>query len=76
MEPIYDTTQAGLPKTNNSIEGWHRAFSSLLAASHPTIWQLIEVLKKEQHLTEIKINLFIAGQKPPSAKKKKISGCC
>jgi len=43
----------------------------LLAASHPTIWQLIEVLKKEQHLTEININLFIAGQKPPSAKKKK-----
>ncbi|KAL4142326.1 hypothetical protein QTP88_004808 [Uroleucon formosanum] len=47
------------------------AFSSLLAASHPTIiWRLIEVLKKEQHLTEVKINQFFAAQEP-SAKKKK-----
>jgi hypothetical protein len=34
----YDITQAGLPKTNNYIEGWHRAFLSLLGAFHPTIW--------------------------------------
>jgi hypothetical protein len=43
--------------------------------SHPTIWRLIEVLKKEQHLTDVKINQFIAGQEPP-AKKEKISRCC
>jgi hypothetical protein len=56
-----------LPKTNNSIEDWHRAFLSLLAASHPTIWRLIEVLKKKkQHLAEIKINQFIAGQNLPA----------
>jgi len=58
-----------LPKTNNNIEGWHRAFSSLLAASHPSISRLIEILKKEQHLTDIKINQFIAGQEPPAKKK-------
>jgi len=29
----------GLPKTNNSVEGWHKAFLSLLAATHPTVWQ-------------------------------------
>ncbi|XP_025191694.1 uncharacterized protein LOC112591944 [Melanaphis sacchari] len=42
----YDATLADLPKTNNSVEGWHRAFSSLLGASHPTIWRLIDVIKK------------------------------
>ncbi|KAL4120119.1 hypothetical protein QTP88_012853 [Uroleucon formosanum] len=58
-----------LPKTNNNIEVWPRAFSSLLAVS-PTIWRLIEGLKKEQQLTELKVNQFIAGQEPPAKKKK------
>ncbi|XP_022172326.1 uncharacterized protein LOC111035118, partial [Myzus persicae] len=58
----YDATLADLPKTNNSVEGWHRAFSSLLGASHPTIWRLIDTIKKEQGSTEIKINQLIAGQ--------------
>ncbi|KAF0754665.1 Uncharacterized protein FWK35_00015900 [Aphis craccivora] len=34
----YDATLADLPKTINSVEDWHRVFSSLLDASHPTIW--------------------------------------
>jgi len=42
----YDPTLEGLPKTNNSVEGWHKAFLSLLAAIHPTIWRLIDTLKK------------------------------
>lgn len=58
-----------MPKTNNNIEVWPRAFSSLLAVS-PTIWRLIEGLKKEQQLTELKVNQFIAGQEPPAKKKK------
>jgi len=59
-----------LPKTNNSVEGWHRAFSSLLGASHPTTWRLIDVIKKEQGLTEMKINQLIAGQEQVAKKKK------
>jgi len=43
----YDATYSDLPKTNNSVEGWHKAFSSLLGASHPTIWRLINIIKKE-----------------------------
>jgi hypothetical protein len=59
-----------LPKTNNFVEGWHRSFSSLLGASHPTIWRLIDIIKKEQGLTEIKINQLIAGQEQVAKKKK------
>jgi len=66
----YDATLEGLPKTNNSVEGWHKAFSSLLAATHPTIWRLIDTLKKEQGLTEIKINQLMVGQEPPTKRKK------
>lgn len=65
----YEATLAGLPKINNSVEGWHKGFLSLLTASHPTIWRLIYVLKKEQGLIKIKINQFIVGQEPPANEK-------
>ncbi|KAL3700756.1 hypothetical protein R1sor_018778 [Riccia sorocarpa] len=32
----YHNTLEGLPHTNNSVEGWHRTFSSLMSASHPS----------------------------------------
>jgi hypothetical protein len=44
----YEATLEDLPKTNNSVEGWHRGFSQLLGAYHPTIWKFIDVVKKEQ----------------------------
>lgn len=65
----YDATLEGLPKTNNSVEDWHKAFLSLLAATHSNIWRLIDILKKEQGLTEIKINQFMVSQEPPAKKK-------
>jgi hypothetical protein len=61
----YLGTLEDLPKTNNSVEGWHNSFSSLLSANHPTIWKFIDALKKEQSLNELKIVQFIAGQAPP-----------
>lgn len=33
----YDASLHNIPRTNNSVEGWHRGFSQLLGAHHPTI---------------------------------------
>lgn len=61
-----------LPKTNNAVEGWHRGFSQLIGAYHPSIWKFIEGLKKEQSLNELKIEQFVAGiQQQPGKKKYK-----
>lgn len=60
----YDAVLHDLPKTNNAIEGWHRGFSELLGASHPSIWKLIEGLQKEQSMNEMTIEQYIAGQQP------------
>jgi hypothetical protein len=62
----YESTLQDLPKTNNSVEGWHNSFSSLINATHPSIWKFINELKKEQNLNEIKIEQYIAGQNPPA----------
>lgn len=65
----HEAAKSGLPRTNNSVEGWHRGFSQLLGSCHPTIWKFIDDLKKEQNLNEIKIEQYIAGQYPPISRK-------
>ncbi len=51
----------GLPRTNNSIEAWHKAFSAAIK-SHTLVSKLIEKFKKEQVKTENKsIQLTVDG---------------
>ncbi|ESN98187.1 hypothetical protein HELRODRAFT_177435 [Helobdella robusta] len=53
----------------DSNDGWHRAFSELIGASHPTVWKFISSLKDEQALNEGKIEQYVAGANPPPSKK-------
>ncbi len=64
----YDSVTYGLAKTNNSVEGWHRRFHSLVAADHPSIWKFINGLKKEQNLNEVQINKYISGEDPQESR--------
>lgn len=71
MWSCYDAAVAGLPKTNNNIEGWHRGFSSLFnCGSHPTIWKFISILKKEQSRNEMLLEKLISGENQPPQKKR------
>ncbi|XP_016658289.2 uncharacterized protein LOC107883198 [Acyrthosiphon pisum] len=65
----YDLVAADLPRTNNSVEGWHNCFSSTLNSSkHPSIWRFIHALQKEESINTLKIQQYVAGQEPPSKK--------
>ena len=66
----YEEAREELPKTNNSVEGWHYAFENQICASHPSIWKFIEGLKREQSLQEMKIAQYLSGTPIPSTKKK------
>jgi len=57
----HQATADGISRTNNSVEGWHKRFSSLLGGPHPTIWRFIDAIKEEQSVTEMKINQLVAG---------------
>jgi hypothetical protein len=52
------------PRTSNGIESWHHQLSSTVAASHPTIWKILEELKLEITLSEQKIARFSVNNKP------------
>ena len=45
----------GSQKTNNSVEGWHRAFQHGMGFSHPTLDKFLSFLRKEQNWAEVKI---------------------
>ncbi|XP_024943874.1 uncharacterized protein LOC112494815 [Cephus cinctus] len=65
----YEATLNDLPRTNNSVEGWHRAFSSIISAVHANIWKFIDAFKKEENLSSIKLSQLIGGQKTATNKK-------
>ena len=58
-----------LPRTNNALEGWHRAFDRCFAAAHPTIWSFINVLRNDAAVQQINVTQFLAGGPPPKRRR-------
>ena len=54
----------GFPRTTNSVEAWHHSFNATVGCCHPTIWKVIQSLKLEQGIVEIKQAKYIACEKP------------
>ena len=62
---MFHRTFQDLPRTNNSLEGWHRSFQASASACHPVFWKFLEILKRifEQigiHLLQLEDNLLTA----------------
>ncbi|CAF0789106.1 unnamed protein product [Brachionus calyciflorus] len=49
---VYDQTLAGIPRTNNSLESWHKQFSQSIS-DHPDVNDLVTKFREEQHSMEI-----------------------
>jgi hypothetical protein len=61
--------KCGLPRTYNSVEGWHHGFQSMVGSDHPQIYSLIKSILKEQSITDVAKSRLAAGsQRPISAK--------
>ena len=52
-------------KTNNAVEGWHRAIKGSLGYVHPTIFKLIDFLRREKSAAENKLISLQAGKEFP-----------
>ena len=46
---VHQRVLDGHARTNNSLEGWHRAFDQRVGCTHPTLSKLKDKLKKEQY---------------------------
>ncbi|KAB0796844.1 hypothetical protein PPYR_10905 [Photinus pyralis] len=68
---VYNRVADRLPRTNNSVEGWHRAFQQTLNCHHPSVYKLIDQFKKEQDHVEILHTRITAGIQHPESSKRK-----
>ena len=61
----YNRVISHLPRTNNAIEGWHRAFQNSIACNHPTVYSLINQFRTEQDFVELILQRIRAGEEFP-----------
>ena len=57
-----------LPRSNNSIKGWHHAFTDRVAIAHPTITKLADKIRREQSTFEVEIAQIRQGHEPKPKK--------
>ena len=62
---MFNRTDVELPRTNNSIEGWHRSFNVQVSSYHPTFWKFVDNLKREELLTRVQILHCLGGHASP-----------
>ncbi|KAL5247507.1 hypothetical protein ACHWQZ_G019400 [Mnemiopsis leidyi] len=66
----YDAVLAGLPRSNNFVEGWHNGFQTLVGGSNPTLWTFLTALKKEENITFAKKVKKMMGEGPEAKRRK------
>ena len=51
------------PRTNNLVEGFNNAFSRLLSHAHPSIYKLIDAMRKYYQLATGRMVKFMGGER-------------
>ncbi len=58
---VHDRVVKDLPRTNNSVEAWHKAFEMCFGAK-PGVYKLIQNFREEQKLSELARSDLAAGK--------------
>ena len=53
------------PRTNNYVEGWHSRLKKVVGKPHPNIFELIEIIKKEEATAQMKLQICESGATGP-----------
>lgn len=69
---VFDATLASGPRTNNETEAWNRAFAQQIGHSHPSIYTLIDNMRKDNALVIAALEAESRGQ-PPKKRVKRAS---
>lgn len=70
MWNVYSRVLNGQDRTNNYAEAAHRRIQLELAMNHPSVWKLIDGLRKLQKGRDIFFEQMVAGRAPPAKLKK------
>ena len=67
---MFNITDDELPRTTNSVEGWHRSFQGHVSAYHPVFWKFLSVLQKKESMIRISIVQHLAGNPAPPTRQR------
>ena len=68
LRNTYDRLIAGIPRSNNSVERCHNAFTNLVSVNHPNIIKLAEKIRREKSKFEIDIEKIHQGHQVKAKK--------
>ena len=71
MWNVYDRPQN--LRTTNACESWHASWNRKIGRNHPSLWVVVEELKKQEKITKNVCSKFSKGEPPPPQEK---SGVC
>ena len=71
---MFHRTDDELPRTNNSVEGWHRSFQAQVSSCHPVFWKFIQILQNEESLIRVDIIQRLVGH-PAQPQKRRDLDC-
>ena len=71
---MFHRTQYDLPRTNNSVSGWHRAFQADVSGCHPTIYRFLDVLKPKESMARVTLLQALGGH-PPFPVRRRYADC-
>ena len=66
---MFHRPQHELPRTNNSIEGLHRAFQANASECQPTSYHFLDILKREESMARVSILQAFEGHPPPPVRR-------
>ena len=70
MWSCYERTLNSQQRTNNYAEAAHKRLQTELQMDHPSIWRLIEGLKRIQKGRDVFYERMVAGHAPPAKRRK------
>ena len=65
-----DRAENEIPKTNNHVEGWHRKMQAAVTAHHPNFWRFLDVIRKQQAITNLVLHQAEAGAEAAQQRRK------
>jgi hypothetical protein len=71
MWSVSDNNSFNFPRTQNSIESWHRKWISVVGATHIGVYKMISHIKDEEKQTETVFRSIERGDKAPVNRERK-----
>ncbi|CAG8652284.1 16178_t:CDS:2 [Dentiscutata heterogama] len=63
---VFNNIKIAYPRTQNSVEGWHRRWDVLVGCAHMGIFKILKEIQKEQNRVELDIEAILRGAlRPP-----------